>query len=125
MVRVELQHGCWQEIDEGNHLVITHFGVDDTELMAACPTPEGEDWEEQVARAKALGYQTVWEMTKDHDRIHMELAQAEGKPYSYLLFSIASGIPYKMFVHNPEQAADEEERRVFYVQRMKNVGFDA
>lgn len=132
-MRVELLHGCWQDINEDDRLVTTHFG-DGLSLVAACPTVDDPKWDEHVARANALGYKVhrtpagrtyeeeiVWLMTKDHDRIHMELAQAEGSFVSPTLHLVACGTHW---TDDDRAMADREERRVFYIQRVKNMGLE-
>lgn len=109
---VVLEHGCWQRIDH-SRTVTTGFG-DGGELRAA-PVMD----EESVARARSLGYRgsdeaVVWAMTCDHDRIHMELAQAEGSQWRRVLHGVVTG------EHACSDEAHREECRVFYVQRKVN-----
>lgn len=84
-----------------------------------------EDTEEERARATALGYtgpDRVWHMTRDHDRLHVLLAEAEGKRVSDALWLVAhpasASVPKRI-------SADREERVVLLMQHLLNVGIDA
>lgn len=112
-MRIEFDHGCWQEINEHARLVVTHFGDGARLVAVAAADPES------VARACALGYtgsdrEAVWAMTLEHDRLHMELAQAEGYVWSLTLHAAAVGEVV------PPSVSDQEERRVLWVQAALN-----
>lgn len=95
--------------------------------------------EENFGRAQSLGYYVadhsrpiskeecleqlraaVWQMTKDHDRVHVLLAEAEGKPYSLALWHTAN--PEARCGSLTRKAMDREERIVLLVQRLLNQG---
>jgi hypothetical protein len=113
-MRVDLQHSCYQLVNENDKTVVTHF-ADGSSLTAV---PNYDD--ESVARAEALGYgwaaDPVWQMTKEHDRLHMELAQAQGDPHSPTLHAVANR-------QDPDSdGGHREECLVFHVQRLLNEG---
>lgn len=110
-------------VDPDTQTVTTTF-ADGSQLVAAAVHDD-----ESGARAAALGYpvwigleQAVWEMTRDHDRLHTLLAEAQGHPASIALWYAA----------HPEQemrAADKlmaaiEERTVLLIQRLLNEGLE-
>ena len=103
-------------IDEAAQRVQTT--LPDGSVIDAVPGTTPED----IARAHALGYANTWEMTRDHDRVHVLLAEAEGRPYSTALWLVA----------HPGEATDElraeaarEERAVLLIQRLLQSGLDA
>jgi hypothetical protein len=103
------------EIDEERHRATTIF--DDGSQIVAAPVMDDEN----IARARALGYagsdeQAVWEMTRHHDLVHTLLAEAEGFPFSLTLHAVANG--YEL----PPGMSQREERIVFLIQRLMNVG---
>jgi hypothetical protein len=103
------------EVDETAKTVTTHF--DDGTKVVAAPVYD----EESEARALDLGYRgadPVWQMTRDHDRVHSLLARARGLPFSPTLWAVAHGQPVPA-------TANEEERIVFLVVRAANLGIDA
>ena len=116
------------EVNEEERYVRTTFG-DGLEIVAR-PVAD----EESIARAYSLGYLTImpahvlvvqealWQMCRDHDRLHTLLAEAEGKKYSVALRYAALG-------HKPpsmvQAEIDREERIVLLMQRLMNVGVDA
>lgn len=69
---------------------------------------------ESVARAKALGYDNVDDMTMDHDRLHALLAHAFGMRESPTLRRMADGLP-------PNEVSDAEEQMVLAAQRFLNL----
>ena len=118
-------------VDEDARTVTTTF--DDGSRVIAAPQVRDED----LARATALGYcrvpyfmdtfeqedaEAVWSMTRDHDRLHTLLAEAQGYPVSLALW----------FAAHPDEemrAADRvmaalEERTVLLVQRLLQLGLD-
>jgi hypothetical protein len=106
---------CRFEIHEHKRRATTVF--DDGSELTAAPVMD----QENIARARSLGYkgtdeEAVWEMTRHHDLVHTLLAEAEGFPYSLTLHSVANG--YEM----PPGMAQREERIVFLIQRLLNVG---
>jgi hypothetical protein len=106
---------CRVEIHEHKRRATTVF--DDGSELTAAPVMD----EENIARARSLGYtgtdeDAVWEMTRHHDLVHTLLAEAEGFPFSLTLHSVANG--YEM----PPGMAQREERIVFLIQRLLNVG---
>jgi len=106
---------CQFEIEEHKRRARTVF--DDGSDLVAAPVMD----QENIARARSLGYtgadeDAVWEMTRHHDLVHTLLAEAEGFPFSLTLHSVANG--YEM----PPGMAQREERIVFLIQRLLNVG---
>ncbi len=100
-------------IDETHRTVTTTFA--DGHQLIAVPNYTEED----VARANALGYDgedPVWAMTRHHDLIHSLLAEARGEPWSGALHGAATG--------SGCAGGNDEERIVFLIQRMLNVGLD-
>lgn len=106
-------------VNEEHQIVTTT--LPDGHTVFAAPV----DTKEERARADALGYtgsDKLWRMTRDHDRLHVLLAEAEGKKVSDALWLVAhpaSGSVARRF------AADREERVVLLIQRLLNVGIDA
>jgi hypothetical protein len=103
------------EIDDDNRRARTLF--DDGSELPAAPVMDAEN----IARARSLGYEgtdeeAVWAMTRHHDLVHSLLAEAEGFPFSLTLHSVANG--YEL----PPGMAQREERIVFLIQRLLNVG---
>jgi hypothetical protein len=103
------------EIDEELRRATTIF--DDGSQIVAAPVMDAEN----IARARALGYsgsdeEAVWEMTRHHDLVHTLLAEAEGFPFSLTLHAVANG--YEL----PPGMSQREERIVFLIQRLMNVG---
>ena len=108
---------CRFEIDDDSRRARTIF--DDGSELTAAPVMD----EENIARARALGYEgsddeAVWAMTRHHDLVHTLLAEAEGYPYSLTLHAVANG--YDM----PPGTSQREERIVFLIQRLLNSGLD-
>ncbi len=106
---------CRVEIDESRQRARTVF--DDGSHLVAAPVMNDEN----IARARSLGYEgspeeAVWDMTRHHDLVHTLLAQAEGFPFSPTLHAVANG--YDL----PPGMAQREERIVFLIQRLLNVG---
>ncbi len=106
---------CRVEIDESRQRARTVF--DDGSHLVAAPVMNDEN----IARARSLGYEgtaeeAVWAMTRHHDLVHTLLAEAEGFPFSLTLHSVANG--YEL----PPGMAQREERIVFLIQRLLNVG---
>jgi hypothetical protein len=106
---------CRFEIDEQARRATTIF--DDGSQLVAAPVMD----EENIARARVLGYtgsddEAVWDMTRHHDLVHTLLAEAEGFPFSLTLHAVANG--YEL----PPGVAQREERIVFLIQRLLNVG---
>lgn len=66
---------------------------------------------EDEARARALGYADVADMTFDHDRLHSLLAWALIRGASPVLRAVAGGPPV------PDELAEAEEAMVLAVQR--------
>lgn len=128
---IALNHDCWFHINHDDRIVSTGF-PDGSILHAAAETTD-----ENVARALALGYgcrmfaealpeedrtlhdEMVWLMTQEHDLMHMRLAQAEGLPFSRTLHGVATANPVS------EEEALLEERRVFLMTRLMNIGAEA
>jgi len=107
--------GAVVEIDDEAQRAKTRFN-DGSELPAA-PVMDPEN----IARARSLGYggtdeEAVWDMTRHHDLVHSLLAEAEGFPHSLTLHAVANG--YEL----PPGIAEREERIVFLIQRLLNVG---
>ena len=111
-------------IDEERRCVTTTF--DDGSEVVAVPNYDAESY----ARARSLGYQpraqkrsaVLWDLTRDHDRLHTLLAEAQGYPVSLALWFAA---------HPGEEmrAADRvmtslEERTVLLIQRLLNEGLE-
>jgi hypothetical protein len=108
---------CRFEIDDDARRAETIFN--DGSRVAAAPVMDDEN----VARARALGYEgsdadAVWAMTRHHDLVHTLMAEAEGWPWSPTLHAVANG--YSL----PPGTSQREERLVFLVQRLLNVGLD-
>lgn len=77
--------------------------------------------EESIARAKALGFDTVWQMTRSHDLLHCLIADSLGHAHSASLHLVAH--PEQGNAHLRRRAA-EEECLVFLIQRLMNEGPD-
>ena len=108
---------CRVEIDDDARRSETVF--DDGSRLPAAPVMDSEN----IARARALGYrgsdeEAVWEMTRHHDLVHTLIAEAEGWPFSPTLHAVANG--YEL----PPGTSVREERLVFLVQRLLNVGLE-
>lgn len=108
---------CRFTIDDEAQRVETIFG--DGVTVAGTPNFD----EESVSRARALGYEgsddeVVWLMTRHHDLLHHVVAEAEGFPCSVTLHAVGYG--YSL----PPGMMEREERLVFLMQRMLNVGLD-
>jgi hypothetical protein len=108
---------CRVEIDDDERRAETIF--EDGSRLPAAPIMDAEN----VARARALGYEgsdedAVWAMTRHHDLVHTVIAEAEGWPYSPTLHAVANG--YTL----PPGTSQREERLVFLVQRLLNVGLE-
>jgi hypothetical protein len=108
---------CRFEIDDERRRAETIFA--DGSRLPAAPVMDAEN----IARARALGYsgsddEAVWAMTRHHDLVHTVIAEAEGWPYSPTLHAVANG--YEL----PPGASQREERLVFLVQRLMNVGLE-
>jgi hypothetical protein len=108
---------CRFEIDDDARRAETIF--EDGSRLAAAPVLDAEN----IARARALGYEgsdedAVWAMTRHHDLVHTVIAEAEGWPYSPTLHAVANGYPL------PPGTSQREERLVFLIQRLLNVGLD-
>ncbi len=106
---------CRVEINDERRRAKTVF--DDGSELVAAPVMD----EENIARARALGYdgsdaEAVWEMTRHHDLVHTLLAEAEGFPFSLTLHAVANG--YEL----PPGMSQREERIVFLIQRLLNEG---
>jgi hypothetical protein len=106
---------CRFEIEDGRRRARTVF--DDGSELVAAPVMDPEN----IARARSLGYtgsdaDAVWEMTRHHDLVHTLLAEAEGFQFSPTLHAVANG--YEM----PPGMSQREERIVFLIQRLLNVG---
>jgi hypothetical protein len=119
MRRVEKHQmkNCRFEIDDEKRRAETIF--EDGSRLPAAPILDAEN----VARARALGYagsdeDAVWAMTRHHDLVHTVIAEAEGWPYSPTLHAVANG--YTL----PPGTSQREERLVFLVQRLLNVGLE-
>ena len=89
----------------GKAWVVTRY-PDGTEVHAH-PNHRPDD----EARAEALGYADVEEMTLDHDPLHTRLAVALGLPHSPTLWGLAHGEPADPIV------AGAEEEMVLAAQR--------
>jgi hypothetical protein len=114
-MEIHRMRGSRFEIDDERRRATTVF--DDGSELVAAPVMD----EENIARARALGYtggdtQAVWEMTRHHDLVHTLLAEAEGFSFSLTLHAVANG--YEL----PPGMAQREERIVFLIQRLLNVG---
>ena len=108
---------CRFEIDDERRRAKTLF--DDGSHLVAAPVMNDEN----IARARSLGYEgppeeAVWAMTRHHDLVHTLLAEAEGFEFSLTLHSVANG--YEL----PPGMAQREERIVFLIQRLLNVGIE-
>jgi hypothetical protein len=108
---------CHFVIDDEARRAETIF--DDGSRLPAAPVMDAEN----IARARALGYtgsdeDAVWAMTRHHDLVHTVIAEAEGWPYSPTLHAVANG--YAL----PPGTSQREERLVFLIQRLLNVGLD-
>lgn len=104
------------------------YEVDDEQFHVATTFPDGtvatgvaqfEDDDE--ARARGLGYEgtrpdVCWAMHRDHDLLHHVVAQAQGWPYSMVLWAVAHQ------VEHPQGFGNVEERTVFLVTRALNLG---
>ncbi len=113
---------------EVHRLRSCRFEVDDEQLRARTVFDDGSQLvaapvmtDENIARARALGYrgsseEAVWAMTRHHDLVHTLLAEAEGFAFSLTLHAVANG--YEL----PPGMAQREERIVFLIQRLLNVG---
>jgi hypothetical protein len=119
MLRMEIHklQRCRVEIDEDERRARTVW--DDGSHLVAAPVMNDEN----VARARSLGYsgapeEAVWAMTRHHDLVHSLLAEAEGFPFSLTLHAVANG--YGL----PPGMAQREERIVFLIQRLMNVGLE-
>lgn len=115
--------------------VVTTIFADGTELHAA-PNHDKESW----ARAHALGYpwqsmgalpmdpnaawlaDTMWQMTKDHERLHHLVADALGREHSTALWHAAH--PEQTMTPTAQAQADAEERIVLLIQRLLNQGLE-
>ena len=106
---------CRVEINDDGRRATTVF--DDGSELVAAPVMDSEN----IARARSLGYagsdeDAVWKMTRHHDLVHTLLAEAEGFPFSLTLHAVANG--YEL----PPGMSQREERIVFLIQRLLNVG---
>lgn len=111
-----LKH-CRFTIDDEARQVETIF--DDGKNVVGTPNQD----DESIARARSLGYEgsdaeVVWRMTRHHDLVHHLVAEAEGQPWSVVMHAVANG--YEI----PPGVGEREERLVFLVQRLLNVGLD-
>jgi hypothetical protein len=120
-------------INEVDRVVTTIF--EDGATLHAAPNTDTES----IARARALGYRihqmdpkgwadSVWRMTKDHERLHHLVAEAQGRDHSAALW-IAAHPDYLPTLNAPSAAlaraeADREERIVLLIQRLLNQGLD-
>jgi hypothetical protein len=116
-VETHRMKNCRFEIDDERKRAETVF--DDGSRLPAAPQMDSEN----IARARALGYEgsdeeAVWAMTRHHDLVHTVIAEAEGWPWSPTLHAVANG--YTL----PPGTSQREERLVFLVQRLMNVGLD-
>jgi hypothetical protein len=116
MEEYRLKH-CRFTIDDEARRVETIF--DDGEVVAGTPYHD----EESIARARALGYagtdeEVVWQMTRHHDLLHHLVAEAEGQPWSAVMHAVAHDYDV------PPGVGEREERIVFLLQRLLNVGLD-
>lgn len=94
-------------VEVGGNFVATDF-ADGKQLVATVNYTE-----EDKARAKALGYDSVEEMTLEHDLTHNIVANALGFSESPTLRGVVEG--------QSSVLADLEERIVMLVQRVSNV----
>ena len=95
---IEVRNG-WLEVtlpDGSRCQAVPHTGADD------------------VARAKALGYDNVWDMTKDHDRYHALLAEVIGLEESPVLRAAVNKTPTNELI-------GAEEAAVLALQRYVNL----
>lgn len=99
---------CRADIYEHARYMETVF-ADGTKVPA-----QANDDAESVARAKALGYDDTWPMSKDHELLHTQLAEAEGLPYSPVLHAVAHNIDL------PAEVIHREECVVLFVQAHVN-----
>jgi hypothetical protein len=116
-VETHQMSNCRFEIDDEARRAETIF--EDGSRLPAAPVMDGEN----IARARALGYggtdeEAVWAMTRHHDLVHTVIAEAEGWPYSPTLHAVANG--YSL----PPGTSQREERLVFLIQRLMNVGLE-
>jgi hypothetical protein len=117
-MEVHEMKNCRFEIDDDARRAQTIFK--DGSRLAAAPVMDAEN----IARARALGYKdgsdadAVWAMTRHHDLVHTLMAEAEGWPWSPTLHAVANG--YSL----PPGTSQREERLVFLIQRLLNVGID-
>jgi hypothetical protein len=101
-MEVHEMKNCRFEIDDDARRAQTIFK--DGSRLAAAPVMDAEN----IARARALGYKdgsdadAVWAMTRHHDLVH----------------AVANG--YSL----PPGTSQREERLVFLIQRLLNVGID-
>lgn len=73
---------------------------------------------DSLQRARDLGYDSSWEMSRDHELIHSIIAEARGEPYSRVLRGVAvrDAGGRKEDIITPAESA-EEEALVLDVQR--------
>jgi hypothetical protein len=110
-------------IDEQYRTVTTT--LPDGAVIVAAPNMD----EESISRARSLGYtdpddmDAVWQMTKDHERLHHLLAEAEGLQCSIALWYAAH--PDSPMDEHDRGRADREERVVLLIQRLLNQRLDS
>jgi hypothetical protein len=106
---INLPNGVMYEIDDENLKVKSVF-PDGSELIGIASLEEDD-----VNRARALGYMDAWQMHRHHDLLHHIVCQAMGWPYSIVLWMIANNLSI------PPGIGNIEERIVFLVTRALNL----
>lgn len=84
----------------------------------------GNDDAESVKRAAELGYDSTWEMSRDHELIHSLIAEQRGEPCSRVLLGVAlrgAGICAKEQIVSP-LSSWQEESLVLSVQKYVRLG---
>lgn len=97
-------------LTRGPSWIVTRF-PDGSEVHAH---PDGSQYQNDVA--PTLGYESVEEMTRDHDAAHTLLSVAMGDNYSHTLYGVAHN------EHVEPARVDMEERLAFLLQRVSNIG---
>ena len=115
----ELEHRfehCLILIDPDARRVTTRF--EDGAELVACPNLE----EESADRARSLPYRAneaaVWATTRDHERLHTVMAEAQGHRWSATLGAVAH--EYRL----APGVVEQEEHLALFDLQLQNVGLE-